>query len=325
MDQDNRTLKPKPAAGSRAQTPEAVDQFFNQLQSDMRRPDVSQDAVAAAFQAIQNIAFEADTESADDLGASARASGKVADICVSCGARNSLDNRFCCACGVPLREPGQAPQPGSTSEPRVAAESQGSQHYYHHHYHHHYFTGGAGAAVPPGIASEGQAGTPGRDAGRLRASTTGASLSKAEMAVRRMTQDWAQACNTKQLDDLVDLYATDAVLLRSNVPPVRGTAAVREFLFASLDSGLGEVEFDSLRVEVLGEVAFEAGRCKMLVPVAMGKRREERGKYLIILVRQVNGNWKIVADCWSSDLSLIQAAELGPSTPAQPPPRPVRK
>jgi len=54
----------------------------------------------------------------------------------------------------------------------------------------------------------------------------------------------------------------------------------------------------------MGEIALDLGRCKMLVPVAMGKRREERGKYLIVLVRQPAGTWKILADCWSSDLPV---------------------
>jgi hypothetical protein len=49
----------------------------------------------------------------------------------------------------------------------------------------------------------------------------------------------------------------------------------------------------------------------------MGKRREERGKYLVILNRQAGGEWKIVADCWSSDLSLGIASEPAakPSVP----------
>ena len=61
---------------------------------------------------------------------------------------------------------------------------------------------------------------------------------------------------------------------------------------------------ESLRLEMLGEIALDLGRCKMLVPVAMGKRREERGKYLIVLARQPAGTWKILADCWSSDLPV---------------------
>ena len=58
------------------------------------------------------------------------------------------------------------------------------------------------------------------------------------------------------------------------------------------------------RLELLGDVAIDIGRCKMLVPVAMGKRREERGKYLIVLVRQPAGGWKIMADSWSADLAV---------------------
>ena len=89
---------------------------------------------------------------------------------------------------------------------------------------------------------------------------------------------------------------------------MRGTAAIREFFFTVLEAGLSEAELEPLRVELMGDVAFEAGRCKTLVPVAMGKRREERGKYLTVCVR-LNGEWEIIADCWSSDLSLHVGSE----------------
>src|ERR1017187_7405753 len=87
--------------------------------------------------------------------------------------------------------------------------------------------------------------------------------------------------------------------LLAAVLPVR-----RGFLVSLLEAGLGDVEMESLRLEMLGEIAMDLGRCKMLVPVAMGKRREERGKYLVVLVRQPAGTWKILADCWSLDLTV---------------------
>jgi len=59
-----------------------------------------------------------------------------------------------------------------------------------------------------------------------------------------------------------------------------------------------------LRVEIVGDLAYEAGRLKALVPSAIGKRREERGKYLWVCQRQSGGEWKLAADCWSSDLTL---------------------
>ena len=129
-------------------------------------------------------------------------------------------------------------------------------------------------------------------------------MSRAEAAVRRVTQEWVLACNTKHLDDVLELYAADAVVLRSNLPPLRGAAAVREFFYGALDTGLGEVEMEPLRVDIVGELAYEAGRFKALVPGAVGKRREERGKYLWVCQRHPGGEWKVVADCWSSDLTL---------------------
>jgi ketosteroid isomerase-like protein len=140
----------------------------------------------------------------------------------------------------------------------------------------------------------------GRAPGSAGTSTGG----RAEAGARQVVQDWAQACNTKHIDDLLELYSADATLIRSNLPPVRSLPAIREFLISLLEAGLGDVEMESLRVEVLGEIALDLGRCKMLVPVAMGKRREERGKYLIVLVRQPAGTWKILADCWASDLAV---------------------
>jgi uncharacterized protein (TIGR02246 family) len=175
------------------------------------------------------------------------------------------------------------------------------EHHYHHHYYHHYFAENAVSVSGPDSRPQAAKGaTP------MRSPASSGGVSRAEAAVRKVTQDWASACNTKHLDDLVELYAADGIVLRPNVPPVRGTAAIREFFFPVLDSGFGEVEFEPLRVEVFGEIAFEAGRCKSLVPIAMGKRREERGKYLVISARH-NGEWKLVADSWSSDLSLTEA------------------
>jgi ketosteroid isomerase-like protein len=199
----------------------------------------------------------------------------------------------------PLATPGTSP----TTQPP-------GQHHYHHHYHHHYFASGgelpsaAGAGQAKGVPSDSGL----RDA-RLRAPGAGQVMSRTETAVRKVTFDWALACNNKQLDDLVSTYSNDAMVLRPNHPPVRGTAAIREYFFSVLDAGLGEVELEPLRVDILGDVAYEAGRCKMLVPVVVGKRREERGKYMTLLAKQANGEWRIVADCWSSDLSLISSAE----------------
>src|ERR1035437_7550243 len=161
------------------------------------------------------------------------------------------------------------------------------------------------APAPGPPAAESQPSAPrGRAPGSAGGSAAKSGGGRAEAGARQVVQDWAQACNTKHIDDLLELYAADATLIRSSVAPVRSLPAIREFLVSLLVAGLGDVEMESLRVEVMGEIALDLGRCKMLVPIALGKRREERGKYLIVLVRQPAGTWKILPDCWSADLAV---------------------
>jgi len=304
---------PKPADHLPASDPEeelvpdpSVDDFFNRMKYDMRRPKPRQEAITAAVQAIQRLGLQADSEtSVDGLDENDYSAQRM---CQACGSQNPSDNRFCAFCGVPMpevpAEPRRAVPANANADP---ASHPTGPHHYHHHYHHHYFSsdGSVQPANPEQRPSNGGAAV--RDAARTRAPLGTPGLSRSEAAVRKVTQDWVQACNTKHLDDLVEIYHADAIVLRPNVPPVRGTAALREFFFSVLDAGLGEVELEPLRVELAGEIAYEAGRCKMLVP-HLGKRREERGKYLITLARQA-GEWKIIADCWSSDLSLGAAPE----------------
>lgn len=287
----------------------AVDDLYRRLQPEMRRPKPGPDAIAAALEAAQRLAAEADVE---DAAADPDDSSPL--ICRVCGYHLREGAKFCGMCGLSVNEPAQPassqpdalramirrPSSPSEIEGEVRPRPTGNEtHHYHHHYHHHYFPGGQEAAVgrPGGEAA--------REPERQRPSAAlRGEMSRAEAAVRRITHEWVLACNTKHLDDLLELYVADALLLRSNYLPIRGAAAVREFFFGALDAGLGDVEFDPLRLEVAGDLAYEAGRYKALVPSATGKRREERGKYLWVCARQGSGEWALTADCWSSDLSL---------------------
>jgi uncharacterized protein (TIGR02246 family) len=279
---------PDPAADQGGDIPEnaASDEFFHRLPSKLRWPKPSAEAVAAAAEAIQRLAGGAEQEPA-----TAVTREFTPGACTGCGQALAEGVRFCGYCGLPIAE---------ASQPAAAGQ---------HHYHHHYLHFMPGQAGWGGGHAEAEAGAP---RGRAATGASSAAGSRAETAVRQVVQDWAQACNTRHLDDVLELYAADATLIRANVAPVRSVPAIREFLFALLEAGLGDVEMESLRTEVFGEIAFDMGRSKMLVPVAMGKRREERGKYLVVMARQPAGNWKIIADCWSTDLSVSGPTAVEP-------------
>lgn len=315
--------KPSGSPGTRQQeSSKNIDELLARADQAHNQPKAGVEAIAAALQAIQQLAHEVDSEHAAESVSPSSAESKPR-VCRNCGAQNRPNHRFCATCGVEIDAARSAQPPASSPQPppqdSSAAEPAG-EHHYHHHYHHHFFPAPEGIQASAGMESRLPAPpAAGRDIPRLRAplGASGPSLSRAEAAVRNLTQDLALACNTKHLDDLVDLYGSDAILLRPNVPPVRGTAAIREFFVVALDAGLGEVEMEPLRTEIYGEIAYEAGRYKMLVPAAMGKRREERGKYLMVAQRHSSGDWKCLTDCLASDLSLAVGVEA-PAKPAAP-------
>lgn len=279
----------------------------------------------AALQAMQRFSLEQSAEESVNLDAETESSGRQS--CPACGTANRKGNNFCASCGATLLKSPRQAQTDIPPPSRPTAPEAPGDHHYHHHYHHHYFSSADGVDMGGGPDMRAAAGT-GREIARVRAPLGGPSLSRAEAALRKVAQDWALACNTKQLDDLVDLYVPDALVQRPNVPSVRGTAAIREFFFGLLEAGMSEVELEPLRTELFGDFGYEAGRCKSLVPIAMGKRREERGKYLVLLSRQANGEWRIVADSWSCDLSLGAGIEkpVKPVAPSGSPiPLPPRK
>jgi len=280
-----------------------LDKFFHRMPSNLRWPKPNAEAVAAAMDAIQRLSGSGDLDEVTaPLLEGLAATGNT---CAACGEALGEGMRFCGHCGASIQSDSDQPQ-GSPA----------GQHHIHHHYHHFVPAQGAGPLWPANEAAVPAAAPAPRVPGPLAKNATG---SRAELAARQLVQDWAAACNTKNLDDLLELYVPDATVIRSNIPPVRSLAAIREFLFSLLEAGLGDVEMESLRSEVHGEIALEIGRCKMLVPVAMGKRREERGKYVLVLLRQPAGTWKILMDCWSSDLAVSAPPAVdAPRRPADP-------
>lgn len=315
---DKKSASFQPPADASAGNPE-LDEFFRSLKGGSGRSKHGSDGVAAALDAAQRFATEQDVEDAAADVAQDLSGDPNGIACRVCGYRNREGNKFCGMCGALVsaeKSPSTAltsadarhlpAQPNSFPEhamrEAVTRPTGNETHHYHHHYHHHYFPGAQDGVYPRG-------GEPVRDVARedkLRSATMAlrGDLSRAEAAVRAITQEWVLACNTKHLDDLLELYISDALVLRSNCPPIRGAAAVREFFFGALDAGLGEVEMEPLRIDVIGDFAYEAGRFKALIPSSTGKRREERGKYLWVCARQNNSEWKLTADCWSSDLTL---------------------
>lgn len=280
-------MEPKdPNPGDDLQPNSAAEDFFSKMNRDFRRPKPSDEAVAAALQAIQALAQDSVLENQSSEIVPVTPASQTGTQCPKCGGENSGTNRFCGFCGATLNKP-----PTEGVKPGAVGPNAGEQHVYHHHYHHHYFP----SKPVPADVSSGQG------------SATGESLSAGEtppqgtdFELRKVVEDWVRACNGKRVEDLAVLYADDGLVIRASAPIARGRAAITELLQAEIQQGLGDVMLDCTDIGTLGQVACLSGVSRMLLPVAPANRRERTGKFLMV-VRREGPDWKILADAWCLD------------------------
>lgn len=266
----------------------AAEDFFSKMNHDFRRPKPSDEAVAAALQAIQAMAGDAGLEEGTETLAESQTEIRRSAACAKCGGVNSESNRFCGFCGAVL----DAKTPPNTSAREPLASSE--QHVHHHHYHHHYFPSEKGERAE---ATHGYELQPASDS--LSAGESAARLG-ADTVLRKLVQEWALLCNGKRVEELVALYASDAVLIRPSVAIAHGSTAITECLRTDLAAGLGDVQLEVVDLGTMGNVACITGLSRMLLPISPANRQERTGKFLL-LVRRENSRWEIVADIWCVD------------------------
>jgi ketosteroid isomerase-like protein len=101
------------------------------------------------------------------------------------------------------------------------------------------------------------------------------------------------------------VYATDASLLPPNLPLRRGRTAIQAFWDGLLDAYSLKFEIASDMIEGRGDLAYNMGHYRF---TAVPKERNapgiaDEGKFVEILKKQPDGNWKYVVDIYNSNLA----------------------
>lgn len=132
-----------------------------------------------------------------------------------------------------------------------------------------------------------------------------ASSSGAAARIRKIGNEWAQNWNAGDLQQVVSLYAPDAVYLPPHHEAVHGREAIGEYLRGPRNHGVSDLAFEVTYIKQSGDVAWDVGTYRMTVPQRDGAKREDHGKYLTVWKR-AGSKWLITADAWSSDLPAGQ-------------------
>ena len=122
-----------------------------------------------------------------------------------------------------------------------------------------------------------------------------------EQAVRAINPAWFKAHKAGDVEGIVALYSDDAVLSVPGVPPVRGTAAIRESFTKGVRdmaaAGLSQSPGANPELMVSGDLAYEWSTFTLTDKAG---KTVDTGKYLTVFGRR-NGKWAIVRDIWNSD------------------------
>src|SRR5215472_10916961 len=161
----------------------------------------------------------------------------------------------------------------------------------------------------------------------LRADASETSDSVRE-AIRSSEDRFAQAEMRRDVDAMMEMYADDVVLLPPGEAPVMGKAAASAWMNRLRQSKvqITNERFETLELEVCGDLAFERGQVVADEQVPGKPARTSRTKYLSLWRRQGDGSWKVSRDIWDPieehEVSAAAAVEAAPVKVAAAPPPP---
>ncbi|MBA3584290.1 MAG: DUF4440 domain-containing protein [Gemmatimonadetes bacterium] len=115
---------------------------------------------------------------------------------------------------------------------------------------------------------------------------------------------------------LANFYADDAVILPPNMPRAEGRDGIRS-VWAGMVSGgpltSATLTTDQVIIPESGEIAVDVGTYTMGGTAPDGTPWQDTGKF-VATWENVNGEWKIAADIWNSDML---AAGMEGAAPAE--------
>jgi uncharacterized protein (TIGR02246 family) len=124
-----------------------------------------------------------------------------------------------------------------------------------------------------------------------------------EQTLRELHARWLQAASAKNIDAAIAMYGEDAVMLPPNAKMSANSYAIRNAWKSLLESA-DSLSWDAEKVEVArsGDLAYLIGTYRFIVNDPHGNPVADDGKFLEVWKKEADGNWKVAADMFSSDL-----------------------
>jgi len=114
--------------------------------------------------------------------------------------------------------------------------------------------------------------------------------------IEDLSTAWNEALNTKDLDTLTMIYASDARIMPPNGELMRGAEGVRATFGSMMDAGLtGKTTIEEITMQ--DNIAYKIGSYTIMD----GDSVVDKGKFIETWLRGEDGKWRISNDIWNSN------------------------
>ncbi len=137
-----------------------------------------------------------------------------------------------------------------------------------------------------------------------------AALAADRAAIDKFRDGYQAAFSSNDASAAGAYFIESAVSMPPNKEALVGRQAITDDMVAMFEGMSAELTISSEEVEVAGDWAFDRGTFTMkMTPKGDGEPMEDKGKYIVILQRQMDGSWKLAREIWNSDNPLPGSAE----------------
>ena len=117
-------------------------------------------------------------------------------------------------------------------------------------------------------------------------------------AIETGNKKFADGAAKRDAGVIATAYTTDAEAYPPNSGAVKGRPALQKLWQSVLDSGIAAIELKTIEVDSQGTMAYEVGTYAMKTKDG---KVADHGKYCVVW-KQVNGQWLLHRDIWSTSM-----------------------
>src|SRR5216117_2953682 len=122
-------------------------------------------------------------------------------------------------------------------------------------------------------------------------------------AIRRSEAEWARAWAAKNVEQVVNHYADDALVELADMPIVSGKDAIRAGVKQAFADRNFALSFAPAQVEVSrsGDLAYTRGAYTVTTDAATSRPATAKGKYIVVYRKEQDGRWVAIHDINNRD------------------------